>query len=63
MTLRVVASCTVVGVVLILLAIFVIGPVAVMLGGAIWSLITGWLASEDADLRASGVDVQESASG
>ena len=52
-----------VGVVLILLAIFVIGPVAVMLGGAIWSLITGWLASEDADLRASGVDVQESVSG
>jgi hypothetical protein len=53
----------VVGVVLILLAIFVIGPIAVFVGGAIWSLITGWLASEDADLRASGVDVQESASG
>jgi multidrug resistance efflux pump len=49
--------------VLILLAIFVIGPVAVMLGGAIWSLITGWLSTEDADLRASGVDVQESVSG
>ena len=52
-----------VGIVLILLAIFVIGPIAVFVGGAIWSLITGWLMSEDADLRASGVDVQESASG
>ena len=37
-----------VGVVLILLAIFVIGPVAVMLGGAIWSALMGFLLSENA---------------
>jgi hypothetical protein len=40
-------------VVLILLAIFVVGPIAVFFGGAIWSLITGWLGSEDADARTS----------
>ena len=26
-------------------------PVAVMLGGAIWSALTGWLLSEDAAVR------------
>jgi hypothetical protein len=39
----------VVGVVLILLAMFVIGPILIFAGGAIWSAITGWLLAEDAD--------------
>jgi hypothetical protein len=42
----------VVGVVLILLALFVIGPIAVFFGGGIWSALMGWETSEDADARA-----------
>jgi hypothetical protein len=30
------------GVVLVLLAMFLIGPIAVFLGGAIWSALFGW---------------------
>jgi hypothetical protein len=52
----------VLGAVLIVLAIFVIGPIAIFVGGAIWSLIVGWLSSEDADLRAAE-PAQESVSG
>ena len=33
-----------VGVVLIVLALVLVGPIAVMLGGAIWSALVGWLA-------------------
>jgi hypothetical protein len=49
----------VLGVVLILLALFVVGPFAIFVGGAIWSVLIGWLSSEDAYVRA---DNQESAS-
>jgi hypothetical protein len=44
----------VLGAILIVLVIFVIGPIAIFFGGAIWSLVTGWLSTEDADLRAAG---------
>jgi hypothetical protein len=43
-----------VGVVLIVLALVIAGPIAVMLGGAIWSGLAGWLLSDDADQRAEG---------
>ncbi len=43
-----------VGVVLILLALFVVGPIAIFAGGAIWSALMGWESSEDADARAGG---------
>ena len=43
-----------VGVVLILLALFVIGPIAVFAGGGIWSALVGWESSEDADASADG---------
>ena len=43
-----------VGVVLILLALFVIGPIAVFAGGGIWSALIGWESSEDADANAGG---------
>ena len=33
------------GAVLIALTIFVIGPIAVFFGGAIWSALNGWLFS------------------
>jgi hypothetical protein len=41
----------VVGVVLILLALFVVGPVSIFFGGAIWSALTGWLVTEDVEAR------------
>ena len=41
-----------VGVVLIVLTLVLLGPIAVMLGGAIWSGLAGWLLSDDADQRA-----------
>jgi len=42
----------VLGVVLIVLALVLVGPIAVMLGGAIWSAVVGWLLGDDADTRA-----------
>lgn len=42
------------GVVLVLLAMFVVGPIAIMLAGAMWSALMGWLLAEDADQRAEG---------
>jgi hypothetical protein len=42
------------GVVLIVLALVVVGPIAIMLGGAIWSALVGWLLVDDADQRAEG---------
>jgi hypothetical protein len=42
----------VLGVVLILLVLVLVGPIAVMLGGAIWSALVGWLVGDDADTRA-----------
>jgi hypothetical protein len=42
------------GVVLIVLVLVLVGPIAVMLGGAIWSAVVGWLLGDDADTRAEG---------
>ena len=42
------------GVVLIILALVLVGPIAVMLGGAVWSALVGWLVGDDADTRAEG---------
>jgi hypothetical protein len=44
----------VLGVVLIVLALVIVGPIAVMLGGAIWSALVGWLVMDDTDRRAEG---------
>jgi hypothetical protein len=46
-----------VGVVLILLTLVIVGPILVMLGGALWSCLAGWLLSDDADQRAEGQPV------
>ncbi len=43
-----------VGVVLVLIAIFVAGPVALFLVGAAWSALNGWLLSDEADAAAEG---------
>ena len=47
---------------MILLALFVIGPIAIFFGGGIWSALMGWLTTEDADERVAAGDAQESAS-
>ena len=42
------------GSLIIILVMVLIGPVAVMLGGAVWSALMGWLLADDADERAEG---------
>ncbi len=42
------------GVVLVVIALVIVGPIAVMLGGAVWSALFGWLVGDDADQRAEG---------
>jgi FlaG/FlaF family flagellin (archaellin) len=41
------------GAVLIVIAMVLVIPVAIMLAGAIWSAIIGWLASDEADAVAA----------
>jgi hypothetical protein len=40
------------GVVLIVIAMLIVLPVAVMLAGAIWTAVIGWSLVDDADVRA-----------
>jgi hypothetical protein len=47
----------VLGAVLIVLALVVVGPIAVMLGGAIWSALVGWLVLDDVEQQAEGQPV------
>ena len=49
----------VVGVVLVLLGIFIIGPIGLFITGGLWAALTGWLSSEDADARASSASASE----
>jgi hypothetical protein len=42
-----------IGAVLVLLAMFVVGPIAVFAAGVVWSALHGWLESEAADERAN----------
>ena len=41
-----------IGVVLLIFAMAVVGPVGLFLVGAIWSALTGWMLSDDAERRA-----------
>jgi hypothetical protein len=43
-----------VGPVLIVLTLVLIGPIVVMLGGAVWSALGGWALTDDADQRNEG---------
>jgi len=45
------------GAVIIVVVLVLVGPVAVMLGGAAWSGVVGWLIGNDADQRAEGQPV------
>jgi hypothetical protein len=47
------------GPVLVLLFLFVIGPIGLLIVGAIWSALSAWLLSQDADRRA-GAPVEQS---
>ncbi len=42
------------GPIIIVVVMALVGPIAVMLGGAIWSALVGWLLADDADTRAEG---------
>ena len=42
------------GVVIIIAVLVLLGPVAVMMGGAAWSALIGWTVGDDADQRAEG---------
>ncbi len=42
------------GPILIVLVLVLVGPIAVMLGGAVWSAVVGWLLLDDAETRAEG---------
>jgi hypothetical protein len=42
----------VIGVVLLLIAMAVVAPIALFLVGAIWSGVSGWVLSDDADASA-----------
>jgi hypothetical protein len=42
----------VVGVVLVLIALFIAGPIALFVAGALWSAVLGWFLVEDADEKA-----------
>ena len=46
------------GGVVIVIVMVLIGPIAVMLGGAVWSAIVGWSLVEEADERARHPDAQ-----
>ncbi len=39
------------GVVVILIVLFVVGPIGLFVVGAAWSALNGWLLSDDADAR------------
>lgn len=38
-----------VGVVLVVLTLVLVGPILVMLGGAVWSALVGWLVLDDVE--------------
>jgi len=42
------------GAVVIVVVLFLVGPVAVMLGGAVWSALFGMLVGVEADRNADG---------
>jgi hypothetical protein len=42
----------VVGAVLVIIAVFIVGPIGLFLVGGTWSAVNGWLLSDDADARA-----------
>ena len=44
------------GPIIILLVMFVAGPIGVFATGAIWSAVQGWLQSEAADERAAATE-------
>jgi hypothetical protein len=50
----------VLGAVIVLVVLFVIGPIALFVAGAIWSAVFGWISVDDADRRAGAATPAES---
>ena len=44
------------GAIVILLAMFIVGPIGLFAAGAAWSAVNGWLQSADADARMDSGD-------
>ena len=44
------------GAILVLVGLFVIGPMLLFFGGAMWSALLGWALVDDADRRAGDGD-------
>ena len=44
------------GAILMVIAMFIIGPILLFLVGAAWSAVLGWFLAEDADSRAEPAD-------
>jgi membrane glycosyltransferase len=42
------------GALIMVVVMVLVVPVAIMFGGAVWSALFGWIASEDADRRHQG---------
>lgn len=42
------------GAVIVVLIMILVGPVAIMLAGALWSALVGWMVGDDAEERAEG---------
>jgi hypothetical protein len=42
------------GVVLIVLALVLVGPILIMFSGAVWAALVGWLLVDDAERRNEG---------
>jgi hypothetical protein len=51
-----------IGVVLVLLALFLAGPIGLFVVGALWSAAFGWLSADDAERHAGDTEAQTSAS-
>jgi hypothetical protein len=54
-------AAAMIGVVLILIVMFVAGPIGLFLVAAIWSALFGWMVGDDADQRGNA-DAQASGS-
>lgn len=48
-----------IGAVLVVIAMVIAGPVALFVGGAVWSALIGWFSVDDAEARYEGSEYLE----
>jgi hypothetical protein len=49
------------GPIIILVFLFIVGPIGLFVVGGVWSALNGWLLSDDADARANEAGSSEAA--